>query len=393
MSENRSNVVATQESLVSLFVGRCMPWLALAIVFYYQVHKYPLNFEAGAEASVGWRMGKYLIVLGLCLVAAAVRGRKLFPLKSFDFCWLLTFSASAVVGGLTRSADLVECSFWGLASWVIARTACSISMVWLKRWSWVALALSLFMLVIQAVGLLYFGKGFSSSNPNLWLARFSGLTVEPLSATMLGLFFLGFGFAFNGWRRALVVALGIFFVIACHTWTGYVYLLLMFALLCVTYMRHHPKWVFLAIGLAILLGWFVLGSGKVNLVALYELKRPSIELHMTYWWPDVWRMWPSSTYEFNETWWVNGVENMGMVWTLAYHVALFILLLNIWKKYLLCRGTERGWIYLTTLIMGGYFLFGSLNLPYPVIYPANFLFMLFAMLCYFDRFSSPDVTS
>lgn len=393
MSVNKIYTANSEDSLISLFVGRWLPWLALAVVFYYQVHKYPLNFEAGAEASVGWRLGKYLIVLSLCLVAAAVRGRKLFPLQWFDFLWLVTFGASALVGGLTRSADLVECGFWALASWVIARTSCTMPMDWLKRWSWVAILLSLLMLVIQAVGLMYFGKAFSSSNPNIWLSRFSGLTVEPLSAPMLGLFFVGFGFAFQGWKRALVVALGIFSVIACQTWTGYVYLLILFALVCFAYLRRHPKWVVLAVALLALLVWIVLGSGKVNLTELYELKKPSIELHMTYWWPDVWRIWPSTDYDFNETWWVNSVENMGIIWTAAYHVAILYLLLVVWKKYQDYRSMDRGWIYLTTLIMGGYFIFGSLNLPYPVIYPANFLFFLFAMLCYFDRFNGSDSVS
>lgn len=388
MSKIKSYGNAASDSLVSLFVGKWVPWLALVVVFYYQVHKYPLNFEAGAEASVAWRLGKYLVVLVLCLMAAALRGRKLFPLQTFDFLWLLTFGASALVGGLMRSTDLVECGFWALASWGIARMSLPLPMVWLKRWGLVALVLSLLMLSIQALGLVYFGKGFSSSNTNIWLSRFSGLTVEPLSAPMLGLFFVGFGFALEGWKRGVVLALGVFFVIACQTWTGYVYLLVLFALVSITYMRRHPKWILFAVALLALLAWLVLGSGKFNLTALYELKRPSIELHMTYWWPDVWRIWPSMTYDFNETWWVNGVENMGLVWTLAYHAALFYVLLVVWKKYRSYQTTECAWIYLATLIMGGYFLLGSLNLPYPVIYPANFLFFLFAMLCYFDRFNN-----
>lgn len=393
MSTNRSKSVSVQDSLATLLVGRWIPWLALAVAFYYQVHKYPLNFDAGAEASVAWRLGKYVLILGLCLVAAAVRGRKLLPLRTFDFLWLLTFGASALVGGLTRSADLVECSFWALASWAIARMSSPMPVVWLKRWSWVALALSLLMLVAQAVGLLYFGKAFSNSNPNFWLSRFSGLTVEPLSAPMIGLFFGGFGFALHGWKRWAVVALGIFFVLACQTWTAYVYLILVFGLVCIHYLRRHTKWVVFLVMLAVLLGWFVLGSGKINLTELYAMKKPSIELHMVYWWPDVWQLWPANTYDFNETWWVNGVENMGVVWTLAYHVALFYLLLIIWKKYQNHRDTESGWVYLTTLIMGGYFLFGSMNLPYPAIYPANFLFFLFAMLCYFDRFTVQNKAS
>lgn len=390
MSVNKISTANPDDSLVSLFVGRWVLWLSLVVIFYYQVHKYPLNFEAGAEASVGWRLGKYLIILSLCLVAAAVRGRKLLPLRWFDFLWLVTFGASALFGGLTRSTDLLECSFWAIASWSIARTSCQMPMDWLKRWSWVAIVLNLLMLGIQAVGHLYFGKEFAHTNPNIWLSRFSGLTVEPLSATMLGLFFVGFGFAFQGWKRMLVVVLGVFFVIACQTWTGYVYLVMLFACVCIAYMRRHTQWIFLAIACLALLAWFVMGSGKVNLTQLYELKRPSIELHMTYWWPDVWRIWPSMSYDFNETWWVNGVENMGVIWTIAYHVAVFYLLLIVWKKYQKYRSADQGWIYLTTLIMGGYFLFGSLNLPYPVIYPANFLFFLFAMLCYFDRFKSSD---
>ncbi|MBP7991177.1 MAG: hypothetical protein KAY91_00790, partial [Rhodocyclaceae bacterium] len=299
-----------------------------------------------------------------------------------------TFTTSALVGFLSRSPDLIECGFWALAAWLIAKISLSLSIKRLERWCFVALLAQLMMIVTQAVGLIYFGKNFAHANSNFWLSRFGGLTVEPLSATMLGLFFTGFGFSCHGWKRWIVIVLGLFFVIACHTWTGYVYLLILFALVCAKHLRRHPKWVVFTVVLSGLLAWFVLGSGKPNLAEFYEVKRSSIELHMTYWWPDVWRIWPSMTYDFNETWWVNGVENMGLVWTLVYHAALFYVLLVVWKKYRYYRTTECAWIYLTTLIMGGYFLFGSLNLPYPVIYPANFLFFLFAMLCYFDRFNN-----
>lgn len=381
------------DSLISSMVGRWVPWLALVVVFYYQVHRYVLNFDAGVDPTFGWKVGKYVSILMLCLVGLLIRWRSIFPLDKFDLLWTATFAGSAIVGFLSRSPDLIECAFWALAAWLIAKISLPLSLQWLRRWCFVALLVQLMMIVSQAIGLIYFGKLFAHANPNVWLSRFGGLTVEPLSATMLGLFFAGVGFSFQGWKRWGVIALGILFVIACHTWTGYVYLLILFALACIAYLRRHPKWVVLAIAFSVLLAWFVLGSGKLNLAELYEAKRPSIELHMTYWWPDVWRIWPSTTYDFNETWWVNGVENMGVIWTIAYHVAIFYLLLIVWKKYQDYRSTERGWIYLTTLIMGGYFLFGSLNLPYPVIYPANFLFLLFAMFCYFDRFNGLDAVS
>ncbi len=369
-------------------LGCSVVWLAMATAFYFQVHKYPLNFDAVVYAPLGWRLGKYLIVLGLCLTVVVVRFCKLFPLRVFDFLWLSVFGMAAICGIVSRSSDLVECGFWPIASWVIARTCGPISMKGLCRWSMVALVLNVLMVVIQAVGLIYFGKLFASANPNFWLSRFSGLTVEPLSATMLALFFVGFGFAFNGWMRGFIIGLGIFFLIACHTWTGYVYLLLLIIGISIQNLKHHPKWITSLLIIGVSLVSYILGSHKVDLDALYEMKLPSIKLHMTYWWPNVWRILPSSGYEFKETWWVNGVENMGIIWTVAYHLTLFYVLFEVWKKYKEYCATERAWIYLTTLIMGGYFLFGSFNLPYPAIYPANFIFFLFVMLCYFDRFST-----
>ena len=370
-----------------------MPWVTLMIAFYYQIHKYPLGFDSIAPANFVWKVSKYVLVSCLAVAGFLARPRILFLSSFFEIVWWLTFGAAIVFGCVAQSVDLIECGFWGVAALSIARLSSPIYVHYLKKWNIIALILNLLMISIQMLGHVYFGKLFAGSNENFWLSRFSGLTVEPFSAAFLGFYYLGFAFAFKDWKSIAVLVLGSFCVIVSQTWTAYIYLAILIVLLSVLKMRRHAKcvllsWALLAT-LCIMFFWYC----KIDFVGLYELKMPSVRLHMNYWWPDRWHILPTTIYNFNETWWVNGVENMGVIWTVAYHVTVIYLLLVIWRKFQNYRNTDCGWIYLTTLIMGGYFLFGSLNLPYPVIYPANFIFFLFAFLCYFDRFKSSDADS
>lgn len=364
-------------------------WFVLALLLlalFYRVPAYFLEYKW--EPPLAFRLGKYLIGLMLALGAIHVWSCRFRELTRYDLLYSGAFTLLAIQGFRTNAWDLVEGGFWPLVSFAVLRFSQLVSVRSISRIVGCAFLAYGIILVIQFVALDFYGYGFMHSGSSVFNSRFGGLTVEPLSAPMLCLVFLGWA---TGNKRYYwpYVFCAVLFVLMTHTWTSYLYVMIVFGLWGIHKIWHsrYRPWVYGLI-ILVLFSLLILVSTGPALLATNEFlsgKKTSIALHATYWWPDRWLWLPSDDFIFSETVWVGYVENMGIIWTVWFFGLLFFIAKRVFDGWRSEADIQLRAIKFASLLVTGYFLFGGLNLPYPAIFPANLIFYLFANLVVFEK--------
>lgn len=360
-------------------------WFVLALLvlaFFYRAPAYFLGYQW--DPPIAFRLGKYVISLVLAMAALNIWRRHIRELSRYDLLYLGVFILLAAQGFRTNALDLVEGAFWPLVSFAIVRFSQPVSVCWIRRIVGYAFGAYGCFILLEALGLAYYGYGFMHSGDSIFNSRFGGLTVEPLSAPMMCLVFLGW--AIGGHRHFWFYVFWVsIFVLMTYTWTSYLYLIIV-AIVWVFYKLWPAQYRLWVYGILVLsLAALTLMTSQLGAIDLLSAKRESIALHISYWWPSRWLWLPSEDFKFSETVWVVYVENMGVLWTACFFGLIFFMaqrVLDAWK----CEtDSQLRAIKLASLLVTGYFLFGGFNLPYPAIFPANLIFYLFANLVFFNK--------
>lgn len=358
----------------------------LALAFFYRAPAYFLGYQW--EPPIAFRLGKYVISLVLVMGALNIWSSRIGELTRYDFIYLGVFTLLAGQGFRTNAWDLVEGAFWPLVSFAIVRFSQPISARLISRIMGYTFWIYGFFILLQLFCLAFYGYGFMHSGDSIFNSRFGGLMVEPLSAPMMCFLFLGWAISRpkNNYIYLLCVVI---FILMTHTWTAYFYIILM-AALWVFYELWRNKYRWYSYGLMLL--FLVILSMTIMFVhqqtetsKFLSAKWSSVELHMTYWWPSRWLWLPSEDFKFSETVWVGYVENLGILWTICFFGLIFFMAQRVFDAWKCETDSQLRAIKLASLLVTGYFLFGSLNLPYPAIFPANLIFYLFANLVFFNK--------
>lgn len=358
----------------------------LALAFFYRAPAYFLSYQL--EPPIVFRLGKYVIGLVFAMAALNIWRRHIRELTRYDLLYLGVFTILAAQGFRTNAWDLVEGAFWPLVSFAIVRFTQPISARLISRIMGYTFWTYGFFILLQSFGLAYYGYGFMHSGDSIFNSRFGGLTVEPLSAPMMCFLFLGWAI-FRPKNNYIYLLCVVIFILMTHTWTAYLYIILM-AALWVFYELWRNKYRWCSYGLMLL--FLVLLSMTIMFVhqqtetsKFLSAKWSSVKLHMTYWWPSRWLWLPSEDFKFSETVWVGYVENLGILWTICFFGLIFFMAQRVFDAWKCETDSQLRAIKLASLLVTGYFLFGSLNLPYPAIFPANLIFYLFANLVFFNK--------
>lgn len=370
------------EALKKKSLSRWFVLALLMVAFFYRAPAYFLGYSW--EPPVAFRLGKYVLALILAIGAVNIWLHRIRELTRYDLLYLVAFTLLAVQGFRTNAWDLVEGAFWPLASFAVVRFSQPISARLIGKIVNYTLFAYLIFILLQAGGLVFYDYAFMHAASSIFNSRFGGLTVEPLSAPMLCLVFLGW--AIGGqrchWFYAICVLI---FVLMTHTWTSYLYL----AIVAVVWGLHELRqgqYRARICGFALfVMVVLVLMAQQLDLYELLSYKRASIELHASYWWPSRWLWLPSEDFKFSETVWVGYIENMGILWTALWVGLLFFMAKSVFDAWKGETDAQLRAIKFASLLVTGYFLFGGLNLPYPAIFPANLIFYLFANLVFFNK--------
>ena len=125
-----------------------------------------------------------------------------------------------------------------------------------------------------------------------------------------------------------------------------------------------------------------------------ESKQGSIEGHIFPWdfWASRWSNWVllgDWKYNAYESWWQAAMVNFGLVWFIAYLALVTGLMIILYRQYAEANPRCKP-VYAGLLLYGLYFLVGSLNLPFPIIFPINALFFLFFLLVAFGKVTAGE---
>lgn len=369
-------------------LGTALVVSILILAIFYRLPAYFMSYDS--QPPLGFRLGKYGIGLLLALGALPLWFRQLKALKLFDALYISVFVVLAIQGFMLQGWDLLEAGFWPLIAYMVIRFSQPIPAALLNRVVGAAFLCYGLFLLAQIILLNWYSVRFMHATDSVLTSRFGGLTVEPLGAPMLCLLFLGWAI---GLRKNLFYAvLPILFIAMTHTWSAYVFLAVVFgaAIYISLWDSQHRTLAItsLVVFLAGIFGSvFVLNELKDSNPFLAG-KWTSVKIHASYWWPDRWLLLPSNDFKYSETVWVESVENLGIIWTLLFFGVLLYMCYRLfvsWKDETIkqVRATK-----LSAVLVSGYFLLGSLNLPYPSIFPANLIFYLFACLIIFDKVRS-----
>lgn len=369
-------------------------WATLIVAFYYQIYRYP--FEYGIEPPLFWRVGKYALLAGFCMLSSALFFKKIKSFGVFEWGFLLVFSVLSVFGYLQQEKYLIQAAVSALVAFWIVQSSPSIPYRALAKFLVVAWFVNTLFYFIQWIGLVFFDKSFVHASDQVLTSRFGGMFVEPLGAPYLSFLFLGLAYEFKGWAYWVITITSVLTLLMTHTLTAALFLFL----LAVAYAGF---FLLKKAGLLASIVWCASGfiAAKGVIAAFWYLKdsvpylsgkwNVSIVAHAKYWWPDRWPLLPAQESMFSETWWVMSVQSMGVLWTIVYVAVVFFLLracVSQAKLLLSPRadGSLKG-VFLGIYLSGAFVIFGSLNQLYPAMYPVGLLFMLFSFMVKYNKIS------
>jgi hypothetical protein len=79
--------------------------------------------------------------------------------------------------------------------------------------------------------------------------------------------------------------------------------------------------------------------------------------------------------------------NFGLLWFVAFLGLVIALMASMFRVYRSSTSESRP-VFAGLLLFGVYFIVGSMNLPFPIVFPVNALFFLFFFLVAFEKIST-----
>lgn len=377
-------------------------WLGLILCTVYLSYRYPLQINSSgtsptySDTPVMLQMGKFVLALPLFAIAA-VRGlgKTLTPrqwLVTLGILFLSGYSLLKVFGD--NDAKYLELSFWMLFPLALVLGGDAIRISSIDRYLRFLLIYALVSTAIQVTLFITFGRLPALAYEDTILIRFGGFLDDPNGFGAILFLLMGWSYArFKGWTRFFIVTSLVVSLLLTQSWTAIVFLAAVFLFWVLIVVRRRPWLAVPIICACALLALLAIRETPPSLQTVFEnmlnAKQESIEGHSFSWDPWVsrlakWTLVGDSTYNSYESWWASAPVNFGMPW-LAVFIGLIAELMMSLRSGFLGSGGETRPVYLGFLLFGCYFVFGSLSLPFPTIFPINFLFFVFCFLEAFGR--------
>ncbi len=384
-------------------------WLSLILCTVYLSYRYPLQINSSgtsptySDTPVMLQVGKFILACPLFAIAAGRCLRQKLALKQWlaalGILFLSGYSLFKIIGD--NSSKYLELSFWMLFPLVLVLGSDGVKLSAIDRYLRFLLVFALGSTVIQIVLFLAFGRLPALAYEGTMLIRFGGFLDDPNGFGAILFLLMGWSYGrFRGWTRFFILGSIVVSLLLTQSWTALVFLTVVFCFCALIAVSKRPWLAVLIICACLLLAMFVLRETSPSPGTLFEemlnAKQGSIEGHSFSWgaWGSKWTEWAilgDSTYNSYESWWASAPINFGVPWLIVFLCLIAELIMSL-RSGLVGAGSEARPVYLGFLLFGYYFAFGSLSLPFPTIFPINFLFFLFSFLTVFGRIRPEDGT-
>jgi hypothetical protein len=377
-------------------------WLGLICCTVYLSYRYPLQINSAgtsptySDTPLMLQLGKFLLVCPLFAIAAVQCYHKIVPrrqwLVALAVLFLSGYSLFKLIGD--NNARYLELSFWMLFSLVLAWAVDAVKVSAIDRYLRFLLIYALGSTLIEVVLFAAIDRLPALAFKGTFLVRFGGFLDDPNGFGAILFLLLGWSYGkFKGRARFFIMGSIVVSLLLTQSWTALAFFVVISFIWALLGVFRRP---FLAVSifclcalLMILIVHVIPQSPSTFFNEVLDAKQGSIEGHSLSWgesfskWPE-WALLGDSTYNSFESWWASAPINFGVPWLLVF-LGLSAELIRSLREGLLRAGDEARPIYLGFLLFGSYFMFGSLSLPFPTIFPVNVLFFLFAFLVAFGK--------
>lgn len=377
-------------------------WVGVFLCTIYQSYRYPLQISnAGtsptySDTPLVLQAGKFVLAFPLMAISSvrwlgnsARLTRWPIALATLFLC---CFSIIKIIDG--RDSQYLNFSFWLLFSLILGLAVDSLTISAIDKYFCALLACAFGSTLIQVFLFVAFGRLPALAYEGTYLVRFGGFLDDPNGFAAIWFLLMGWSYhRFTGWNRFLILAGIVVCLLLTQSWTAIGFFVAMLFLFSLIWSLRRPIPAIFAVCIVPLFGIFVAQLisqlQKGLLWEALEAKQGSIEGHTFPWalWASKWTDWAllgEWKYTHYESWFAAAMINFGLVWVAVYIVLIAALLLCLRRASLNARPESKP-VYAGLLLLGYYFAIGSFNLPFPLIFPINALFFLFAFLVAFGK--------
>jgi hypothetical protein len=382
-------------------------WLGVALCTIYQSYRYPLQISnAGtsptySDTPLVWQAGKFVLAFPLIAISAVRWLSNSARLPRWPIVlgtlFLCSFSLLKILDG--HDSQYLDVAFWMLFSLVLALSVDSVSVSAIDKCFYILLVYAFGSTLIQVFLFFAFGRLPALAFEGTYIVRFGGFLDDPNGFAAIWFLLMGWSYKrFKGRARSLILAGIVVSLLATQSWTAIAFFLaVLFFYVLISALKRPVSGLLAIFALplfAVFVGQSIRWLQEGFLLEMLQAKQTSIEDHTFPWmlWTSKWTDWAllgEWKYNAYESWWAAAMVNFGLLWVGAY-LALITALLICLRRASLTATHESKPVYAGLLLFGYYFAFGSLNLPFPIIFPINALFFLFFFLVAFRKIAVDD---
>jgi hypothetical protein len=372
-------------------------WLGLALCTLYLSYRYPLQInDSGtsptySDTPLFLQAGKFILALPLIALSVFrwITNSARLP-KAPIALGALFVSCFALLKVLNSvDSQYLDFSFWLFFSLILVLGVGSIAISAIDKYFYLLLVFAFGSTLIEVLLFFLFGRLPALAFAAGLAARFGGFLDDPNGFAAVLFLLMGYSYMrFKGRTRFLVLAALVICLALTQSWTALAFFLAISFLWAFVTAMKRPLSAMIAICVLPFVGAFVLQLIPILqqgfLFEALQNKQASIEGHIFPWseWISKWTQWAllgDWKYNAYESFWQAAVINFGLLWFAAYLVLIIALLIFMHRTFLKAPRQSRP-VLAGLLLFGYYFIFGSFNLPFPIIFPINVLFFVFFFL-------------
>ncbi|SAK48318.1 hypothetical protein AWB75_01122 [Caballeronia catudaia] len=389
--------MATHSATARPRIVKFIFWATVVVALLYSSYRYPFQINASGTSPTYTdtppllQAGKYLILVMACVVMALVAGGFYVSRRKLGFVALyLAISVYPLIHFMfDKDPKHLTFSIIAMVALFISVSVRRVDLKSVDAFMTFTLYASLIVDVIQVVLFFSVGRLPALAYSDSLSVRFGSFLDDPNGFGALLFLLLGYAYCSPRTMVNRLCLLGVILsIIFTQSLTAIGFLVLLFIVWgLVNYFKTSLIIVAMAC-LPLIFPFLFEGSrlGTRGLDAVLTSKQASSDDHFSSFTvdnladPSVWVL-GGDGYSSSESWWVGSFSNYGLIWTVSL---LFMFCAFVWRLYVLSRKASsqrfRRLVW-STLLFSIYVVVASLNLPFPAVFPINFIFMLF--LCLF----------
>jgi hypothetical protein len=372
-------------------------WFGLWFCTLYLSYRYPLQInDSGtsptySDTPLVLQAGKFILALPLIAISVfrwltnSARLPKV-PI-ALGALFLCCFALLKLLG--QPDSKYLDFSFWMFFSLVLVLGVGSIAISAIDKYFYLLLILAFGSTLIEVLLFFSFGRLPALAFAAGFNVRFGGFWDDPNGFAAILFLLMGYSYLrFKGRTRFLILALLFICLVLTQSWTALAFFLCLSFLWLFMKALRRPLSAIVAVCTLPFVGAIVLQLIPILqqgfLLEALQNKQSSIEGHIFPWsvWISKWTQWAllgDWKYNAYESFLQGAMVNFGLLWFAAYLVLMIALMISMHHAFF--KATEQSKpVFAGLLLFGYYFLFGSFNLPFPIIFPVNVLFFLIFFL-------------